>query len=68
MGTDVGVPQHLLDHAQVRAVFEQMAREGVAERVRVDVLGDPGDARGFLHDHPDAFAPRSRTSTDSVCH
>ena len=31
-GCDIRVSEHLLDHAQIGSVFEQMAGEGVAER------------------------------------
>src|SRR5687767_557592 len=39
-GSDVGVPQHLLQRAQVAAAGEQMRRERVAERVWAHPLGE----------------------------
>ena len=41
-GRHAGVPQQLLDRAQVGAALEQMGGEGVAQRVRGDVSGDRG--------------------------
>ena len=39
----VGVPEHLLDRAEVGAAFEEVRGEGVAQQVRVDALGlEPG--------------------------
>ena len=32
-GGDIGMPQHLLDGAEVCTVLQQMYREGVAQRV-----------------------------------
>ena len=42
-GGDVGVAEQLLHDAQVGAVLQQVAREGVAQHVRADaLLGDAG--------------------------
>ena len=38
-GGEVGVPEHLLDAAEVGPAFEQVRREGVPEKVRMDALG-----------------------------
>src|SRR6476646_11043485 len=46
---DAGVAEHLLDAAQVAAALEQVGGERVPQRVRRDVLGDPGLA-GVLAD------------------
>ena len=35
-GRDVGVPQHLLDAPQIRAVIEEMGGEGVAQHMGRD--------------------------------
>ena len=43
-GGDVRVAQHLLDGAEVRAVFQQMDGEGVAQGVGGDILLDAGSA------------------------
>ena len=37
---NIGVAKHFLDRVDVRAVFQQMRREGVAERMRRDILVD----------------------------
>lgn len=39
-----------LDDADIDAVFEQMGREAVAQRVRADALGYPRCLSGFDHD------------------
>jgi hypothetical protein len=36
---EVGVPEHLLDAAEIRAALEQVGGERVPEEVRVDALG-----------------------------
>ena len=45
---DVGVAEQILDDAQIRAVLQEMAREGVAQHMRADPLrrdaGGGGDA------------------------
>ena len=38
---DIGVSQHLLDHAQVSALLKQVRREAVAKRVRRYLFSDP---------------------------
>jgi hypothetical protein len=39
---DIGMPQHRLQRAQIRAAFQQMRREGVAQHVRAHAIGrDP---------------------------
>ena len=49
---NVGVAQHLLDNAQIGAVSEQMRREAVPEKVRINVLFQSGALRMFLYDLP----------------
>ena len=49
---DTGMPQQLLDDAQVRAALEQMRREGVAQRVRRDPVVEARAARGRFTDRP----------------
>src|SRR3546814_2869656 len=50
-GRDVGVAQHLLQRAQVGAVVQQMAGEGVAQHVRRHLGGvDAGLARQILQE------------------
>ncbi len=53
-GRNIGVAQHLLDNPQIGAVSEQMGREAVSEKVRVNVLLQSGPLRVFFHDLPDA--------------
>lgn len=45
-GADVAVAEQLLDRADVVAVFEQVGREGVAQRVAGDALGNAGCRAG----------------------
>ena len=51
----VGVPQQGLDDGQLGAAVEQVGGETVAERVRVDGLGDAGPPGGFPAGVPDGF-------------
>ena len=44
-GGDIAVAEHLLQGMQVRAVFEQMGRKAVTQRMRRDLLVD---LRGLL--------------------
>ena len=48
--------QHLLDGAEVRAVFQQMDGEGVAQGVGGDILLDAGSLLIVLDDLPEALA------------
>ena len=54
LGADVLVTEELLDRADVVAGFQEVSREGVAEGVGRDVLGDSGGDGGpadlFLND------------------
>lgn len=47
---DIGVSQEFLNDTEVGPVFEKMGREGMPEKVGIDVLGDPGLFRPFLDD------------------
>ena len=51
---NVSVAQHFLDDPQIRAVAEQMRREAVPQKVRIDVLFQSGALRMFLYDLPNA--------------
>ena len=53
-GRNIGVAQHLLDNAQIGAVAEQMRRETVPEKMRVNVFLQPGPPCVFFHDLPDS--------------
>ena len=50
---NVGVAEHFLDDAQIGAVPQEMRREAVSQKVRVNVLFESGAARMFFHDLPD---------------
>jgi hypothetical protein len=67
-GGQTGMAQQFLDAAQVGAGFQQVGGEAVAQHVRVDALGQPGqggelveDAAGLaaLHARP-AYAQKQR--------
>jgi hypothetical protein len=49
----VGVPQHLLDDSQVCAIAEQVRREAVSQKVRINALLQPGSLRVLLNNLPD---------------
>ena len=53
--TDIRMPQHLLDHTQVRSVRKQMTRKRMAQRMRMNVFPDPRLKRRLLHHLPDPF-------------
>jgi hypothetical protein len=55
-GGDVGVAEHLLQGAQVAAAGEEMGREGVAQRVRAHLVGEPGRGGVALDDLVEALA------------
>jgi len=50
---NIGVAEHLLNNPQIGAIAQQMRGETMAEKVRVNVLFQPGVPRVFLHDLPD---------------
>lgn len=54
-GGNVAVAEHLLDGAQISAVFKQMGRKAVAERVRRDILFDVRLFLIMLDDLPEAL-------------
>ena len=51
---NIGVAQHFLDNAKIGAVPEQMGRETVAQKVRINILLQSCAPRVFFHDLPDA--------------
>src|SRR5687767_2256666 len=55
-GRDVRVSKHLLYRSQIRAAFQQMGRERVPQRMRVDVLRDPGPFDVLAQDLPGTHA------------
>ena len=50
---NIGMAEHFLDDAQIGAVPQEMRREAVSQKVRINVLFESGAARMFLHDLPD---------------
>ena len=59
MGVDlsrrnVGVPEHLLNDAQIGAVAQQMRGKTVSEQMRINVLFQSGVSRFLFHDLPDS--------------
>ena len=51
---NISVAQHFLDDPQIGAVPEEMRRETVPEKVRVNILLQSGPPCMFFHDLPDA--------------
>ena len=51
---NVGMAEHFLDDAKIGAISQQMRREAVSKKVRVNVLFESGASRMFFHDLPDA--------------
>lgn len=51
---NVGVTQHFLNNAEIGAVPEEMRREAMPEKVRVNILLQSGPPRVFFHDLPNA--------------
>ena len=51
---NIGVTQHFLNNSQIGAVPQQMRRETVPEKVRVNIFLQPGALRVFFYDLPDA--------------
>ncbi len=47
-GFEMRVPQQCLNHQQVHSLIQQMGRKRVAQRMRVNRLGDPGFPRRRL--------------------
>ena len=50
---NICVAKHFLDDAQIGAIPEQMRRETVPEKMRINVLLQPGMPRMLFHDLPD---------------
>jgi hypothetical protein len=58
MGVDLGsgnirVTEHLLDDPQVSSVIEQVGGKRMPQKVRINILVQPGPFRDLFHDHPD---------------
>ena len=51
---NIRVAKHFLDDAQIGAIPEQMRRETVPEKMRINILLQPGVPRMFFHDLPDS--------------
>ena len=52
---NIGVAEHFLDDAQIGAIPQEMRREAVSQKVRINVLFESGLSRMFLHDLPDTY-------------
>jgi hypothetical protein len=50
---NICVPEHFLDDAQVGAVSEQMRREAVTEKMRINIFLQSGVPGMFFHNLPD---------------
>jgi hypothetical protein len=50
---NIGMPEHFLDDAQIGAVPEEVRREAVTQKVRINVLFQSRASRMFFHDLPD---------------
>jgi hypothetical protein len=50
---NICVPEHFLDDAQVSAVSEQMRRETVPEKMRINIFLQSGAPGMFFHNLPD---------------
>ena len=50
---NICVPEHFLDDAQVSAVSEQMRRETVPEKMRINIFLQSGVAGMFFHNLPE---------------
>src|SRR5437899_7721104 len=61
-GREIGVPEHLLHAAQIRAALEQMRGERVPEEVRVDPLRLEAGARGQAAQAQERARPRQRAA------
>src|SRR5882672_7528396 len=55
-GREVGMTEQHLHDSKVRTVIEQVRREGMTERVRREILVDPGLARVAFDDVPEGLA------------
>src|SRR6266436_1114572 len=53
-GRNIGVAEHLLNNPQIGAVPEQMRRETMPEKMRVNVLLQSSPSCVFFHNLPDA--------------
>ena len=51
-GTDIGMPQQLLDHPEVSAVFEKVRGEAMAQHVWGDVPGNAGSPHPLFDPEP----------------
>ena len=65
------MPEQLLDHPQIGATFEQVGREGMAQRVGADLAVEPGARRRTVDggprllpgEAPPTVAQEQRTAT-----
>src|SRR5215470_14938896 len=57
---EVAVPEQHLHDTQICAMVQEMGSEGMAERVRRELLGDAGLARVALDDVPEGLPRRAQ--------
>src|SRR5512140_2312783 len=53
---DIGMTEHLLDRPEISPAFQQVRREGMTERVGMNLFAYSRELRVFLHDVPDGHA------------
>ncbi len=55
-GGEISVTEHILDDAEIGAVFKEVGSKGVAQNMREDVIIDTRFLGSFFDDLPDTFA------------
>jgi len=58
-GRERDVAEQFLNRAQVRAIGEQVRGEGVAERMRMEIPIDVGEARIFFNNRANRARPKT---------
>jgi hypothetical protein len=61
-GGDVGVPEHLLQRAQIAAAREQVGGEGMTQGVRAHAVGQPDSVGVALDDLVEALTAEPATA------
>ena len=54
-GADAGMAEQLLDNAQVRAMFQQVRREAVAQHMRCHRAANARPAHSLLNAQPECY-------------
>lgn len=63
---DGSVSEHRLDASDIRSVCKEIGREGMSERMRMDILDDTGLGGGILDDALDAAGCQAETFSTAV--